>query len=212
MRDGREGGRREDPPLWVARLRWRMRGSSARVGFLPAVLVDGVLLAAWPFTGTGGPLLGGLLLAGFLNLLLVIVAGGLGGAALRRRDPSLPRLVARDRAAASALVAGAVALAVGGALHRPAVVDERARIAEVVEAAQDLAQRRAPDSIERERVDVRRYRDDVFRVCMPIGQPGRAWCALVWTDAVPPRVREDVDRTPNDRLGGLATPRPVSTP
>ena len=45
-------------------------------------------------------------------------------------------------------------------------------------------------------VDVRRYREDLYRTCLPIGQPGRAWCALVRTDAATPEAREDVDRRP----------------
>ncbi|MDX8152301.1 hypothetical protein SK069_11890 [Patulibacter brassicae] len=195
-------------PLWLRRLRWRTRGASARGAFVVAVALDGVLLAKLPFTGGGGPLLGGLLLAAFLNLALVIAGGGLGSLLLRRRDPSLPRIVARDRAATYAIGAAALALAVGGLLHRPAVVDERNRIDRIVQAAQELARRVAPDTVRLDRADVRRYREDLYRTCLPIGQPGRAWCALVRTDAATPEAREDVDRRPNEAVGGLETVDP----
>jgi hypothetical protein len=194
----------------VARLRWRLRGSSARIGFVVAVVADAVLLSALPLSGEGGPLMGAFLLGGFLNLALVIVGGGIGSRVLRRRDPSLPRLVARDRAATYAMLLGVVAITAGGIVHRPALVAERQQTQRIVQAAQSLAAREGPASIQRDQVDLRRWTDDLYRACMPNGQPGRAWCAIVRTDSGDPIARADPDARPNAEVGGMAGPRPVS--
>ncbi|WP_320672219.1 hypothetical protein [Patulibacter defluvii] len=202
-------GRRE-PPLWVARLRWRLRGSSARIGFVVAVVADAVLLTVLPLSGQGGPLLGAVVLGGFLNLALVIAGGAIGSRLLRRRDPSLPRPIARDRAATYAMLLGVVLIAAAGVRHRPALLAERAQTQRIVQAAQTLASREGPTSIEREQVDVRQWTENLYRACMPNGQPGRAWCAFVRTDGGDPVARADPDARPNAQVAGVPGSRPVS--
>lgn len=191
--------RAAEPPLWLARLRWRLRGRSAWLALLAGVVAGAVLFELLPPSGDPG--LTGARLAAVvgLGLVLLVFGGAIGSGLLRRRDPSLPRLVARDRAATLAVGIGVLALTVGGILHRPAVVAERERFDGMVAEARRLAERRAPDYAARrlDEEDVRRLSTDVFRVCFPLGRPDRAWCAIVRRDAGWPRARTDSDPRPN---------------
>jgi hypothetical protein len=61
--------------VWHRRLRWRLRGAWQWPAFLALTLVDGIVLAVLP-PYDGGPqgVYPGVLLAGFLNLLVIAVA------------------------------------------------------------------------------------------------------------------------------------------
>ena len=97
--------------LWPARLRWRLRGAWLWPAFIGLTVVDGVLITLLPpYTGTPPGLVGGLLLAGFANLLLTAVVAPFAGRALRRRRPDLPRPVALDQAGTALLCALTVVL------------------------------------------------------------------------------------------------------
>jgi hypothetical protein len=133
--------------LWWPRLRWRMRGAWQWPAFAALTLVDAVLLAELPFYDRGpGSFVGGLLLAGFINLFAVAIVAPVAGRWLRRRRQDLPRLVANDYAGTGALVLAAVGLAVGGVLHRPAMAAERADVAAATEDARAALQRRDFDT------------------------------------------------------------------
>ncbi len=51
------------------RLRWRLRGAWQWPTFAALTAIDALLVARLPFQGTGGDVVGAILLAGFLNLL-----------------------------------------------------------------------------------------------------------------------------------------------
>lgn len=203
--------RGDDLPWWLARLRWTLRGESALIGFVAAVIVDALLLTLLPVRGDGGPFTRALLVGIVLNLVLVAVGGAIGARLLRRRDPSLPRLVARDRAATYAMLGGIVVVCLAGIVHRPAVTAERNKIADVISTARDLAKRTAPAIVREhlDRLDVRRLTTNVYRVCFSLGQPDRAWCVNVRRDGPGFRARHDLDTRPNDKAGGVAGPAPV---
>jgi hypothetical protein len=192
--------------LWWPRLRWRMRGAWQWPAFACLTLLDGVLIAELPFYGRGpGSLVGGLLIAGFLNLVAVAVLAPLAGRRLRRHRPDLPRLVANDYAGTVALGLVALALALGGLLHRPALAAEEDDLAAAVTGMHDYvlehepAYRRALTAIDPMRVE-----EDLYRTCVPGPDPQRWLCAFVTTDRRPARVTPDPDRAPNSayRLHG----------
>jgi hypothetical protein len=195
----RRSARAAEPPLWLARLRWRVRGDSARLAFVGAIAAGAVLLVVLPPWGMPG--LTARRLLGIVGLAagLALLGGAVGSRVLRRRDPSLPRLVARDRAATMAVGVGVLGLCVGGILHRPAVVAEQERYDGLVAVAVRLARRRAPDyaTARLDERDVLRLSRDVLRVCFPLGRPDRAWCAIASRDAGTPRARTDSDPRPN---------------
>jgi hypothetical protein len=201
-----------EPPLWLARLRWRLRGESARLAFVLAVLAQAALLAVLPVKGDGGVSWTTIAQLVALDLVLAVVGGALGARSLRRRDPSLPRIVARDRAATFTLVAGVVAVLVGGIVHRPALTAEREKVERMVAEAKRVAERRAPEYTKARlrSYDARRLAPSVLRVCFPTRSPDRAWCTVVRPDRGGYRARRDEDTRPNDQAGGTAgPPRPM---
>lgn len=185
--------------LWPARLRWRMRGAWLWPAFLFLTVVDGVLIT-WlpPYSGTPPGIVGGLLLAGFANLLLTAVAAPLAGRALRRRRPDLPRPVALDHAGTALLCALTVGFLIAGLAHRPAAADERDDEAAVAAAVRAYVAAHAPGwAPGLDAIDARAYAPDVYRACVPGGDPRRALCLIVDTDTRPARVTRDPSMQPD---------------
>jgi hypothetical protein len=185
--------------VWPRRLRWRLAGAWMWPSFAVLTVADGVVLALLPFYGDGpGGLVPALLLAGFLNLLVVAVLAPLAGRALRRRRPDLPRLVASDYAGAWLLGLIAAALVTGGLIHRPAVAaaddDERAVAAAVHDyvLAQEREYRPGLGA-----VDAIRLEPDYYRACVPGDDPRRWLCLFVSTDQRPAGITRDPDQAPN---------------
>lgn len=195
-----------EPSLWLSRLRWRMRGEASKVGFVLAVGIDVLLLIVLPVSGNGTSLGRAIVAALVINLALVTVAT-LGGAwALRRRDPSLPRVVAADRAAIYLMTFGAAAIAIAGIIHRPAITEQRAKMQAVIAEGQRFVERHAPEEIaaRKNEHDIRRLSTNVYRVCFPTDRPTRAWCVIVRPNRIKNRAKRDKDTRPNDRAGGTA--------
>jgi hypothetical protein len=195
-----------EPSLWFSRLRWRMRGEASKVGFVVAVGVDVLLLMVLPVRGHGTDLTAAIGAAIVLNLLLVVI-GTLGGAwALRRRDPSLPRVVAADRAAVYLMAFGVAAVGAAGIIHRPAITEQRAKRQAVIAEGQRFVERHAPKEIaaRKNEHDIRRLSTNVYRVCFPTSKPTRAWCVIVRPNRIKNRAKRDKDTRPNDRAGGTA--------
>ncbi len=195
-----------EPSLWISRLRWRLRGEASKVGFVLAVGADVLLLILLPVSGNGTSLGRAIVAALAVNVVLVVVAT-LGGAwALRRRDPSLPRVVAADRAAIYLMTFGAAAIAIAGIIHRPAITEQRAKMQAVIAEGQRFVQRHAPPEIaaRKNEHDVRRWSTNVYRVCFPTDKPAQAWCVIVRPNRIKNRAKRDKDTRPNDRAGGTA--------
>ena len=108
----------------MRRLRWRLRGAWLWPTFVVATLLEMVLLHVLPVQGDATGWVGALLAAGCLNLLAVVVVGGIGGFALRRRRPDLPKVVADDYAGTVALGLVAAAFLTAGLVSS---ADRRAR-------------------------------------------------------------------------------------
>jgi hypothetical protein len=184
--------------LWWPRLRWRMRGAWQWPAFAGFTLLDGALLSRLPFYDRGtGSFVGGLLVAGFANLIAVAVLAPLAGWRLRRRRPDLPRLVASDYAGTGLLAAIAVGLLVGGLLHRPAVAAERRDVAAAVAATHQYVAAQGRSRVSG--MDVLRVEDDLYRSCVPGPDPGRWLCVFVNTSQRPAGVMADPDATPNSQ-------------
>jgi hypothetical protein len=185
--------------LWTRRLRWRMRGAWQWPLFVLLTVIDGIVLSELPFYSRGpGTLAGGLLLAGFANLLVVAVVAPLLGGGLRRRRPDLPRLVASDYAGAAALGTLTLLFILGGVLHRPAVAADRAEVAAVAASTRDYVLGSAPEYRGGvTRIDAIQLEDDLYRSCVPGADPQRWLCLFVKTAQRPPGVVRDPDQTAN---------------
>lgn len=194
--------------MWRSRLRWRLRGAWQWPTFVVAVLVDAVLLARLPYAGDRGNLLGSLLAAGFLNLVVVAVAAPLGGRLLRRRDATLPPVVAADRAGTAGMVALGALLLAGGLAHRGALHAEDRTRGIAIATAHHYAAEHAPAQylVNMHRADTWQEGPDVFRTCFPGADPRRDWCLIVRTDEPVPIVSRDPDQRPNNTIAGTDNP------
>jgi hypothetical protein len=185
--------------VWLARLRWRMRGAWLWPAFFAFCAIDGALIALLPpFDGAPEDAIGGVLLAGFANLAVLAVLAPLAARALRRRRPDLPRVVAYDYAGTALVVAlGAVVLA-AGLLHRPAVAAERGDEDAMFAAVHEYVHVRAADwQPGLARIDAVQLGPDVYRACVPGDDPRRSLCLIVDTDRRPARVVRDDSMQPN---------------
>jgi hypothetical protein len=187
--------------LWPARLRWRMRGAWLWPAFFGFTFLDGILLTLLPpYEGTPPGALGGWLLAGFANLLLIAVPAPLLALALRRRRrPDLPQLIATDYVGAALCAGLAAVILVAGLLHRPAIAAEHDRQAatRAIVGAYVRAHARewAPGL---PALDLLGLQHDLYRACVPGTNPARALCLFVATDEEPPKLQRDDSMEPND--------------
>jgi 4-amino-4-deoxy-L-arabinose transferase-like glycosyltransferase len=185
--------------VWHRRLRWRLRGAWQWPAFTLLTLLDGILLVVVPpYFGAPDNLFPGVLLAGFANLLAIVVLAPPLGAWMRRRRPDLPRLVASNYAGASLLVAITLALVATGLLHRSAVRAEEMREQAVAAAMHDFVVRQAPEHRDAlATIDAIRLEQDYYRACIPRGEPDRWFCLFVSTDQQPAGVTRDTEEIPN---------------
>lgn len=185
----------------MGRLRWRLAGALQWPLFVVLTIVDAVLLRVLPIAGTGTPLVSGLLLATFFNLVAVAGLGRLVTWWLRRRRPDLPRVIAEDRAGVALLCTVTIALVAGGIAHTPGADDAERALRAQREAAEAYV-RAHGEPAHRARIDAMdtaQHAPDFFRTCVP-GDPQAevaALCLLIDTSQDPPKVVVDRDRSPN---------------
>ena len=185
--------------LWLTRLRWRMRGAWLWPAFFGLTLVDGILITLLPPWGWTPPgLVGGLLLAGFANLLLLAAVAPLAGHLLRRRRRDLPRPIAFDYAGTALICGLAVLFLIAGVLHRPAVAAREDDADALTAAVRGYVAAHAPEwAGGLDAVAVREYAPEVFRACVPGADPTKALCLIVDTDRRPARVTRDESMQPD---------------
>jgi len=188
----------------LRRARWRLRGALLWPTFAAATLVDAAIMHWLPIAGEGTHWVPALLLAGCLNVAAVALLGGLGGLALRHLRPSLPKVVADDRAGTAVLGLLAGTYLVAGLVHGPEVDAQRDAF-----SAQSVAVRRWIDangnSFARahvDRADSIRIEQDLYRTCVPRSAPRRHLCLIVDTSTSPPRVTRDSSGESNAELNG----------
>jgi hypothetical protein len=186
----------------LGRLRWRLRGALLWPLFGLITVFDGAIMHWLPIAGAGTRWVPALLLAGCLNIAAVALLGGLGGLALRRARPSLPKVVADDYAGSIVLAVLALTFVTAGLVHRPELSTERDAFRE-----QSFAVRRwvisHGDAFAQAHVglaDSLRIDRDLYRTCIPTPDPRRDLCLIVDTSASPPGVSRDDSREPNASL------------
>jgi hypothetical protein len=179
------------------RLRWRLRGAWQWPAFVVLTLLDAALVSRLPFQGEGTDAIGGVLVAGFFNLLAVALLAPLCGLLLRRRRRDLPFMIARDYAGTTLLVLVFLGILVGGLIHRQAVVAERADRRAVFGAVHDYVVQSAPAFVAGlGSLDNLKLESDRYRACVP-GPEQRLLCLFVNTDQSPAGVTRDPSREPN---------------
>ena len=185
-----------DDRVWTRRLRWRLRGARLWPAFAFLTLFDGFLLHHNPIAGDSTSVVGGILLAGFSNLVAIVAVAPLLS---RRLRGELPREIADDRAGTVAVL-GVTALFVGLGLGHAHAVDRANRaMAQQLAAARRYFAAQAPPEYRRNRarIDTWKQSDDLFRTCIPGADAEHALCVFVTTDTEPPGVRLDTNHVPN---------------
>lgn len=167
--------------------------------FVVLTLADAVILHARPIAGTGTAIVGGLLLALFLNLVVVAVPAQMLAVLLRRRRPDLPRLIAHNYVGTALVVAVTCALLAGGALHASSVDAQQRAFRAQADAVRGYVRAQAPAAYRRnvERANTLRIDQSLYRTCVPGPDPQRALCLYVNTDQRPPGVRRDPNHETN---------------
>lgn len=164
-----------------------------------ATLLEMVLLHVAPVQGEATGWVAGLLVAGCLNLIAVALMGQIGGRALRRRRPEMPRVVADNYAGTAMLAIVGAAFVVAGVLHRPAIAAREAAFGEQSRAVREWVAING-DTYTRAHVnlaDTLPVDEDLFRTCVPGRDPKRHLCLVVDTSKSPPIVKRDSSREPN---------------
>jgi hypothetical protein len=168
---------------WLARVRWRHRGAWMWQTFLILTAVDAVIGHALPPSGESQTLLGAALAACFLNLIAIVLFSVPVGAALRRRRPDFPKVVARDYGGTAAVVAVSAALLTAGLVHRPSVLAHRSAMQDAVSRAQAWIGDRAPAEFRRNIEYVSTVAIEpgsIYRTCVPsINDRRRMYCVVV---------------------------------
>jgi hypothetical protein len=185
--------------VWLARLRWRMRGAWLWPAFFALTAVDGALIVLLPpWEGAPEDAIGGVLMAGFANIAAIAALGPLAARALRSRRRDLPRVVAFDYAGTALLVVLTGALLAAGLAHRPAEAAARGDEAAMFGAVHEFVLREEPGWLGGlGRVDAVLLAPDVYRACVPGDDPRRSLCLIVDTDTRPARVSRDGSMQPN---------------
>jgi 4-amino-4-deoxy-L-arabinose transferase-like glycosyltransferase len=168
--------------VWASRLRWRLRGAWLAPLLVVLTVADALLLHALPLTGDRTGLDGGLLLASLFNFLAVVVVAPVAAVALRRARPDLPFAIARDRAGAVLVLLLAAVLLAAGLHHRPAIVRDRAALADAHARGVAWIGAHAPAEFRRHVALADTIAIDpgrVYRTCVPSPGSDRAWCAVV---------------------------------
>jgi hypothetical protein len=170
---------------WLARVRWRRRGAWMWPAFLILTAVDAAIGHALPPSGESQTLLGAALAACFLNLIAIVLFSIPIGAALRRRRPDFPKVVARDYGGTAAVIAVSAGLLTAGVVHRPSVLAHRNAMQDAIVRAQAWIGARAPGEFRRNIEYVSTVAIEpgsIYRTCVPsISDRRRTYCVVVKT-------------------------------
>jgi hypothetical protein len=171
-----------------------------------AVVGEGILVHELPISGDRTPLVGGMLVAGVLNLLVVAGAGPILGMLIRRRRADLPVVIARDYAGRVLIVVVGGTLALLGIGNQGRVDAQRRSLREQADAVRVYVERQAAAAY-RARIDLADTAvvdANLFRTCVP-GGAGAPWlCVFVDTTQDPPGVTVDPSRAPNSTFVGAS--------
>jgi hypothetical protein len=194
--------------VWLRRLRWKRRGAWQWPAYVALTVGDAVLLHLLPIGGSGTGLYAGLLLAMFFNLVAVAAAGPVIGLLLRRRSPTLPKVIAADRGGTIALVATTLILLGFGITHRDDLQAEHEGFVAQSYAMRVYVAHQANAAYRRNiaRADSVQLGDDLYRTCVPGDQGRRALCLIIDVSMSPPGVKVDTSSAPNTTFVPYAQP------
>jgi hypothetical protein len=195
----------QERSFWPARLRWRLRAATMWPAFVLVTLLDGVLLHLLPPIGTGIPVIGGILVATFGNLVLIAAAAPFLARRIGARrpgpaaSPQAAHEVMADRVGTALLVAGVVGVVAGGLGNREVVVSETNATTRNAEAVKANVLHSGSAELRRnlETANTIKLGEGYFRTCIARDDRQRAYCLFVDTTRKPTQVTRDPSVEPN---------------
>jgi hypothetical protein len=198
-----------DERFWPARIRWRLRGAWMWPTFIAITLLDGVILHELPPVQEGYPLIAGILIATFANLVLIgAVAPWLARRIWSRRPSAAPGAPPRaqlevltDRIGTGLLLASLVGLVAAGLAAKPVVVAETEEKERAARELYRYVTGHGSEELKRnlEASDMVRQGDDYFRACIPNDDRDDRTCYLLDVRRRDVRIEEDPSSLPNPR-------------
>ena len=166
----------------LARLRWRLHGAWMWPTFIVLTLLDGLIVHWRPLSGDSESAVSGWLLGVFASLVGIAVLSPILGRALRRVRRDMPKVVARDYAGATVVVAvTAVLLAIGLAHHATVTADQRA-LEDAVARAEAYIGTRAPAQFAGNLQSASTFEiqpPSIYRTCVRNLEGTRSYCVIV---------------------------------
>jgi len=166
----------------VMRLRWRLHGAWMWPAFIVLTLADG-LLANWlPIAGDSESPVAGALLGAFLGLAAIVFVAPPLGMLMRRLRRDMPRIVARDYAGATALIAITAAFLVIGLVHHQTVLVDRHALEDAVARAEAFIGERAPDQFRQNLASADTFELQpplIYRTCVNNFEQTETYCVVV---------------------------------
>jgi hypothetical protein len=201
--------------FWTSRLLWRLRGATLWPTFVVMTLVDGVLLHLLPplrfgFSPAGVPVVAGIIIATFGNLVLVgAITPFLARRLVERRRAQEPSRVSaetmlelmKDRTGTVLLALGTFGVLASGLASIPLINGETDARNRAARALVSYVQGHAPAQIRRSNdqglAQTVRQGDGLFRSCVPFDDRRRYYCLVIDTNRKPVRVIKDSSAEPN---------------
>jgi hypothetical protein len=191
--------------LWPARLRWRLRAATMWPAFIAVTLLDGVLLHLLPPIGTNVPVIAGIIMSTFGNLVLIgaaapFLARRIGA---RRPGPPAPEQAAHevlvDRVGTLLLLGGVIGIVAAGLGNREVVVSETDATTENARVVRAYVLAHGDAEVRRnlETANTIRLGEGYFRTCIARDNRSRAYCMFVDTKKHPTEVTPDSSAEPN---------------
>jgi hypothetical protein len=195
----------EEQRFWPARLRWRLRAATMWPAFVLVTLLDGILLHLLPPIGSDLPLIGGILMAIFGNLVLVGAAAPFIARRIGARRPGPPASaqaaheVLADRVGTALLLAGVAGVVAAGLGNRQVVVSETNATTENANAVRSYVLHSDNPELRRnlETANTIKLGTGYFRTCIAHDDRRRAFCFYVDTTKDPARLTRDPSAEPN---------------
>ncbi len=169
---------------WLARARWRRRGAWLWPTFVAAVVFDALSVHMLPVVGDRQSIFGGLLAGMICSLLALLLASRPLGALLRRRQPDLPAMIARDYAGTFAVLVVSALILTGGLLHRATIEHRQNMLRDAIVRAEAYIGTHAPApfAVNALHTDTFTIQPGMYRTCAPSRDIGtRYYCVIVRT-------------------------------
>lgn len=153
--------------------------------FVALTFVDALIGSALPPAGDSWNAIGAGVAFGALNLIGIVALSVPVTLLLRHRRRDLPKVVAKDYAGTTAMVAITGLLVVAGIANRAHVSQDSRSTADAIVRAQAYIGDRAPGRFRSEMQYVNTYAiqaGSVYRVCVPSVDRTQTYCVIVRTD------------------------------